>query len=145
MDARMAEMGYPVLRTLAETPNDRLSLEKDWQMLHFALTKEEWGGVWPANFLMGGQSIGGDMGYGPGKILTAQNVKDVAGHLEPLTARSLLDNIADDELAAAEIYPFHEGVPPDEFEECVLVSFDVLKTFVQKVAAADCSVFVFLS
>jgi len=85
---------------------NNFDVDKAWHGIHFLLANDAWAGETPlANVVLGGTEIGDDVGYGPAKYLTADEVFDVANALKDLSsdafrarynAKSLLDN---------EIYP----------------------------------------
>jgi hypothetical protein len=55
-----------------------LNLEKSWHVLHYLLTgKAEKAPPPVGNAILGGQDIGGDLGYGPARFLTPQQVREV--------------------------------------------------------------------
>jgi hypothetical protein len=65
---------------------DRVVLNKAWHAIHFALTGSRLGGEQPLNFLVDeGTPVGEvDVGYGPARVLTSQQVRQLAGALEPI-------------------------------------------------------------
>jgi len=85
---------------------NNIDVDKAWHGIHFLLANDAWAGELPlANVVLGGNEIGDDVGYGPAKYLTADEVFEVANALKDLSsdafrarynAKSLLDN---------EIYP----------------------------------------
>lgn len=85
---------------------NNIDVDKAWHGIHFLLANDSWAGEPPlANVVLGGTEIGDDVGYGPAKYLTADEVLDVANALNDLSpeafrarynAKTLLDN---------EIYP----------------------------------------
>lgn len=89
-----------------EEHENSFNVDKAWHGIHFLLTGDAWSGEPPlANVVLGGEEIGDDVGYGPAKFLTADEVLDVASALKDLSpdafrarynAKALLDN---------EVYP----------------------------------------
>src|SRR5438094_715270 len=84
-------------------------LNKAWHAIHFALTGQRLGGQEPLSFLVDeGTPVGEiDLGYGPARVLTSEQVRAIASQLaaiapEDLAARIDLKQL-DDEL----IYPGH--------------------------------------
>ena len=62
---------------------ERLVLDRSWHALHFVLTGERLGGTKPLNFLATeGTPIGEvDVGYGPARVLSSQEVRQLASAL----------------------------------------------------------------
>ena len=62
-----------------EPGEDGLNLEKSWHVLHYLLTGKAEEAPGPlGNAILGGTEIGGDLGYGPARFLTPQQVREVA-------------------------------------------------------------------
>lgn len=85
----------------------RLDIDKSWQAIHFLLNDSPWDGSYPlVCVVMGGESIGEqDVGYGPARYLTSQQVKDVTNALEQIPAWELLEKFDADRMNQEEIYP----------------------------------------
>lgn len=83
---------------------DAIDVDKAWHAIHYMLTRSAWEGEAPlANAVLGGTAIGDDVGYGPAKYITAEQVKDVAANLPN---RELLKTAFDTSaLTSEEIYP----------------------------------------
>src|SRR6266851_516842 len=66
--------------------SERVVLNKAWHAIHFALTGTRLGGEQPLNFLASeGTPIGQvDVGYGPARVLTSQQVRQLAAALAPI-------------------------------------------------------------
>jgi Domain of unknown function (DUF1877) len=87
-----------------------LSLEKSWHSLHYLLT----GAVGEAppplgNAILGGTAIGDDVGYGPARFLTPEQVREVAEALRCFNTKHMAERF--DTMPSGEIY-----APPDEDE-----------------------------
>src|SRR5947209_19596092 len=86
---------------------ERVGLKKAWHAIHFALTGSRLGGAEPLNFLVSeGTPVGEvDVGYGPARVLSSQQVRSIATALTPIdpddVARRVDGRKLDDEL----IYP----------------------------------------
>src|SRR5579859_1183536 len=63
--------------------NDRVVLNKAWHAIHFVLTGSRLGGSAPLNFLVDeGTPVGAvDVGYGPARVLTSDQVRQLADAL----------------------------------------------------------------
>jgi len=83
-----------------------ISIEKAWHGLHFLLC----GGFDPdlsplGRAILGGTEIGDDMGYGPARYLSAEEVKTVAAALNGLTDDELKSRYNADEMSKLKLYP----------------------------------------
>jgi len=65
---------------------ERVVLNKAWHAIHFALTGSRLGGDEPLNFLVSeGTPVGEvDVGFGPARVLTSQQVSQLAAALAPI-------------------------------------------------------------
>ncbi len=60
----------------------RVSLDKNWQEIHHILTGEaKPSGDLLSNAIFGGAEIGSDLGYGPARFLTPEQVKPISERL----------------------------------------------------------------
>ncbi len=99
-----------VLQPLRETgafaeERDVLNLQKSWHTLHYLLT----GSALPVESpvgraILGGQELGPDLGYGPGRILTPDQVREIAGSLKQVAKEDLARRFDLPSMMAAEIY-----------------------------------------
>jgi hypothetical protein len=97
-------------------PVAQLDLDKAWHGIHFLLTGEVWGGSGPqAMAVLGGTAIGEDVGYGPARYLTSEEVKAVAGALSSIDRDKLHERYLPTSLEQAQVYP--SGIWEDEGEE----------------------------
>jgi hypothetical protein len=66
--------------------SERVVLNKAWHAIHFVLTGERLGGDEPLNFLASeGTPVGEvDVGYGPARVLTSEQVRQLAAALAPI-------------------------------------------------------------
>jgi Domain of unknown function (DUF1877) len=86
---------------------ERLELDRAWHAIHFALNGSRLGGDAPLNFLASeGTPVGDvDVGYGPARVLTSEQVRQLAqavATIEPDHFGARLDTSA---LDANSIYP----------------------------------------
>jgi len=65
---------------------DRLVLNKAWHAIHFVLNGSRLGGEAPLNFLVSeGTPVGDvDVGYGPARVLTSRQVRQLSDALRPI-------------------------------------------------------------
>jgi hypothetical protein len=86
---------------------ERVDLGKTWHAIHFALTGSRLGGDEPLNFLVDeGTPVGDvDVGYGPARVLTSRQVRQLAGALAAVDPDELGRRLDVRALEAASIYP----------------------------------------
>jgi len=84
-----------------------LGLGKTWHAIHFGLTGSRLGGEAPLNFLVSeGTPVGEvDVGYGPARVLTSQQVRTLAAALVHLDASTFGTRLDPGALDAERIYP----------------------------------------
>jgi hypothetical protein len=90
----------------AET-RERVVLKKAWHAIHFVLTGSRLGGDEPLNFLVSeGTPVGEvDVGYGPARVLTSQQVSALATALASVKPEDLAARIDLHKLDEEVIYP----------------------------------------
>jgi len=110
-----------------------LNLEKSWHVLHYLLTgKAEEAPPPLGNAILGGEEIGEDLGYGPARILTPQQVREVAAALASISKDDLRWRFDLKAMMAARIYPVR-----DESElELALEYFEHLSRYYGGAAAS---------
>src|SRR6266851_4399001 len=86
---------------------ERVVLNKAWHAIHFALTGSRLGGDEPLNFLVSeGTPVGEvDVGYGPARVLTSQQVRALAEALAALDPENVAARIDLKKLDEEVIYP----------------------------------------
>ena len=127
---------------------DQLDLDKTWHALHFLLTGEPWGGAPPLNFLVSGTEVGDiDVGYGPARSFTAEETREIAAALAPITEATLRARFDPAAMMAAEIYPaiWDRDPAQDDTLGYVLERFGPLKQFVTSAAEHGEGLLVYLS
>ena len=89
------------------TSDDMVDVDKAWHCLHFLLTGTAWEGTAPLDFIAaGGTSIGDeDVGYGPARGFTSQELRAIADALEPITESQLISRFDGAKMDELEIYP----------------------------------------
>ncbi len=93
------------LHRLADT--DTIDLDKAWHALHFLFTGSDWEGAFPQGFLVAcGEPVGDvDVGYGPARAFTSDQVKALAEYLAGLDRDELKHRFDPEKMHAMEIYP----------------------------------------
>ena len=86
---------------------ERVGLDRAWHAIHFALNGSRLGGDEPLNFLVSeGTPVGDiDVGYGPARVLTSDQVRRLADALEEIGPDELGQRIDVQQLDEAAIYP----------------------------------------
>jgi hypothetical protein len=102
---------------------ERLVLSTAWHAIHFVLTGSRLGGNEPLNFLVSeGTAVGEvDVGYGPARVLTSQQVRELAGALAPIEPEDVASRIDLSTLDAEVIYPGNwqrDGIGGDYVVNC---------------------------
>ena len=113
----------------ARLDQKRLDLGKSWHLLHYLLTGSAKEASPPlGNAILGGRPIGPDMGYGPARFLTPQEVREVAIALWEITADQLASRFDLAAIVRAGIYTYG-GVPPSEDEDVDEINTEYLATY----------------
>ncbi len=87
--------------------SDRVVLNKAWHAIHFVLNGSRLGGREPLNFLVDeGRAVGEvDVGYGPARVLTSQQVRDLATELSSIPPNDVAQRVDLKRLDEEAIYP----------------------------------------
>jgi hypothetical protein len=89
---------------------DGLSLEKSWHVLHYLLTgKAEEAPPPLGNAILGGREIGEDLGYGPARFLTPEQVREVAAALASISKDDMRKRFDLKVMMTVNIYPVKDG------------------------------------
>jgi Domain of unknown function (DUF1877) len=87
-------------------PPHYIDLDKSWHGVHYLLTGQSQGGPEPQSLaVFGGEEFGPEIGYGPARFLTADQVQEMADALARLPAEVLAKRFNPEDMAAKEIYP----------------------------------------
>ncbi len=101
----------PVLVETFIYPDDEdhencIDVDKAWQGIHFLLTGDPWAGDAPlGDVVLGGTEFGEDVGYGPARYITADDVKAVAVALTEITPAQLAAGYDSTGLQKNDVYP----------------------------------------
>jgi uncharacterized protein DUF1877 len=87
--------------------SDRVVLDKAWHAIHFVLTGSRLGGDEPLNFLVSeGTPVGEvDVGYGPARALTSNQVRHIAAALTSIEPDLIAGRVDVKQLDDHAIYP----------------------------------------
>lgn len=116
-----------------EIEPDSLDVDKAWHGIHYLLTGTAYGGEgYLAQAILGGEEIGDDLGYGPVRFLTAEQVKQVADALSQLTLENLASRYQPEEMDKADVYPGIWVRDGSDGLEYLLSYFESLQTYYQQ-------------
>lgn len=97
-----------------------IDIDNTWHAIHFILTGSQWEGAPPlANLILGGAEIGGDVGYGSARYLTATQVSEVAEAIKDIGPQQIAERFSRQHLLENEIYPDIWGSDEETDEELV--------------------------
>jgi len=101
----------------ADSEPPPLDIEKAWHGLHFVLCGVAEEAPPPlGNAVLGGEPLGGDMGYGPCRFLTPEQVSETAQALSGLSVEEFRRRYDAAALDRADIYPRRWGTGPHELD-----------------------------
>src|SRR4051794_11443112 len=129
--------------------SDFLDIDKAWHALHRVLTGTTWEGEFPLCFLLdGGEALEEmDTGYGPPRLLPADEVVQIANALGAITEEEFDRRFDPAQMAAEDIYP--TGVWDERrgwlLTEWLLPALRNLKRFVSQAARERMAVLVYLT
>ena len=92
-------------------------LDKAWHGIHYLLTGTAWEGAEPLNFIVcGGTEVGDiDVGYGPARVFSSNDVKTIAAALRSLDDSAVRERFNPEEMMSLEIYPnIWDRAPEDD-------------------------------
>jgi hypothetical protein len=125
------------LEELLESDDDVTSvdLDKAWHGLHWLLTGSDGPSTGPlSDAIFGGEAIGEDLGYGPGRLVSPEHVRSIAVGLREIGVDTLRTRMNAPAMIAAEIYPVIWD-EDDVFDTYLVPAFENLRDFYS--AAAD--------
>lgn len=110
-------------------------VDKAWHGIHYLLTKTDWGGAFPLNFLVDGGAAVGDIevGVGPARAFRSAEVQAIAQALHGIDEATLRARFDPAEMQALQIYPDGIWRNEDALDYCIDY-FGVLKAFIGKAA-----------
>jgi hypothetical protein len=102
----LRELESAGVRVPRDGPDEEgLRLEKSWHSLHYLLTGSAGAAAPPlGNAVLGGTPIGGDLGYGPARVLDSEQVREVASALAGLSMDDLARRFDLRAMSAAKVY-----------------------------------------
>jgi Domain of unknown function (DUF1877) len=128
-------------------PPNYIDLDKAWHGIHYLLTGVADGGTEPQSLaVFGGKEFGPEVGYGPARFLTAEQVLSVAESLSGLSAEALSERFNPKDMEVKQIYPdviwVRDGQDALDY---VLESYQQLQVFYRDAAARGDAVIQWLS
>lgn len=130
---------------------DRTDLDKAWHVLHFLFTGSDWEGDFPQGFLVScGKPIGDvDVGYGPARSFTPEEVQKIATFLDAQTEASLKAHVDWKKMEELDIYPSiwteERKQDWDDEWEYFLENFRTVKQFVKATAERKLALLIYLN
>ena len=125
-------------------PENHLDLDKSWHAIHFTLNGKAWEGEGPlSHVILGGTEIGEDVGYGPARYLTPEQVQEAASALKGVSPEEFGARFNHSALTAAEIYP--EMWQDGDGLEYVKGHYSELRDFYLAAAGRGDSVLIYLN
>ncbi len=127
-----------------EDSNEHMDVDKAWQIIHFLLTGEQYEGEFPLSAVMlGGKELGEeDVGYGPARYLTPDEVRAVATAIAAISEDELWSRFNAKAVLKAQIYPSVWG---DGDREYVVNNYAEVRRFYADAAKAGHAVLAFIS
>ena len=126
-----------------------LPLAKGWHALHFLLTGTSWEGAPPLNFIAaGGQKVGEeDVGYGPARSFTPEQVREISRALDALRPEDLRQRYDPARMDELEIYPAHswKANASEDVAHMLLGDFEGLRDFVREGAEQGMGLLAYLN
>lgn len=124
-----------------------LDLHKSWHILHYLFTGHVDEVEAPGNALLAGTPLGGDVGYGPARLLDAAETHAFSAFLAPLDSAILLRRFDAAKMQALDIYPMANTdlENAESFRGDVTASYPPLKRYVAEAAARNDSLLTWLS
>ncbi len=120
----------------SEPPN-YIDLDKSWHGIHYLLTGSADGGAEPLfSVVIGGEEFGPDVGYGPARFLTAEQVRSVAAALSGTSSEALSQRFNPKDMEDKQIYPDVIWVRDGQAAlDYLLENYEQLRAFYQGAAA----------
>ncbi|MDB6058033.1 MAG: hypothetical protein JWO95_1877 [Verrucomicrobiales bacterium] len=97
---------------------DVIDIDETWHGLHFLFTGSGWEGEFPQGFLVScGKPVGDeDVGYGPARSFSPEEVTQIAAFLENVDEQTLRQRLDPKRMAELEIYPTYPGLKPEDVD-----------------------------
>ena len=127
-------------------PANHLDVDKTWHAIHYTLNKKAWDGEEPLSLVvLGGQTLGEDVGYGPTRYLSPSQVKAVARALSAVTPEIHSGQFDLSAMNTADIYPQIWESDSAEALEYVLQYYHLLRSFYQAASERGDAMLIYLN
>jgi hypothetical protein len=127
-------------------PFEAMDVDKAWHGIHYLLAGKAWEGEPPLDFIVaGGQEIAEDLGYGPPRCFTVDEVRAIARALAPITPGILESRYDAKAMSKQEIYPDIWTREGKEAFSYLASYFEELKGFILGAAEQGEALIVYLS
>jgi hypothetical protein len=129
---RFAEDAAALLRLLTQSDEGGvlLHMDKEWHGIHFLLTGEPWPSGHPLGMaVFGAEDVGDNLGYGPARALTVDQVHYIANELSQISAEALRQRYDAQLMMKEMIYPEVWQREGQEALEWLVSGFQRLVTF----------------
>ena len=118
-----------------DEPDNSIDIDKAWHGIHYMLTGTPYEGEPPLSWaIMGGEPVGDDVGYGPARFLSAEQIEMISKALPD--TESFKGSYAPQEMESAEIYPdqiwMSEG---EEALEYLVSNYEAMAAFYNTAAS----------
>ena len=145
--ARMDGDQYAKLLAYDNREAVRVELEKSWHGLHYLLTGSAWDAAGPLAFLAaGGEAVAGaDGGYGPARLLSVEETRQVHSALSSIGDEQLWSRFDAEDMFTQGVYPEIWDEPEEELKDEYLSYFQGLKKLVAEAAGQGDCLLVYLS
>lgn len=141
------ESDHTSIHALAE--EDTTDVDKAWHALHFLFTGSDWEGEFPQGFLVScGEEIGDvDVGYGPARSFTPEQVKAIFQFLSALNRRELRGRLDPEKMNKMEIYPsiWKDCENPDDEWDYIEGGLDEIVRFIGEAVQQDLALLVYIN
>ena len=129
--------------------NIQYDIDKAWHGIHFLLTGSAWEGDEPLNFLVAGGEVaeGCDIGYGPGRMFSSAQVKQIDAALGGISKEEFESRFDPAKMMKEDIYPTLWDRPKEEDDSLRYISeyFGELKRYIHNIAGKNMGMIVGLS
>jgi len=125
-----------------------LDLQKSWHVLHYLLTGRMDTSGSLGDFLLTGDPIGDDQGYGPARLHSPAQTSAISGFLAPITAETLVKRLDLKRMTDQGVYPmtpYDERAGLDGWDMDISDTFPRLKDCIDVAAARGDGLLIWLS
>jgi len=134
---------------LSATESTACDVDKAWHGIHYLLTGTAWKGKPPLNFLVcGGREVGKiDVGYGPARVLTAEETRKTCEALRAVTDTDLRARFDPTDMMTHQIYPEIWDRPAEDDDPLgyLIENIQTLRRFLDQAVARRLGLVVHLS